>query len=84
MAKHRRHDIVIGPAHDGGYYLLGMRRPLPKLFVDIPWSTAQVFTETCARTQTMGLRVAVLPKHRDIDTHADLACHDELSLSLVS
>jgi uncharacterized protein len=66
------HDVVIGPAADGGYYLLGMRRPHAELFEGIAWSTDQVFAQTLARAEGLGLRVAVLPTWDDVDTPDDL------------
>jgi uncharacterized protein len=65
------HDCVIGPTEDGGYYLLALRRPLPALFCEIPWSTDRVFAETLGRAEIEGLRVHILPKLRDVDTEDD-------------
>jgi rSAM/selenodomain-associated transferase 1 len=65
-------DVVLGPAIDGGYYLIGMRRPLPLLFTDIPWGTADVLPITLARVQNAGLRIATLPEWHDLDTIEDL------------
>ncbi len=61
------HDVVVGPANDGGYYLLGMRRPQPFLFTDMPWSTSEVLEETLARTQVQGLSTYQLPYLSDVD-----------------
>ncbi len=68
----RDHDAVIGPAADGGYYLLGLRAPSPSVFEGIPWSTDQVFSVTVARCRACHLRLEVLPVLRDLDTAADL------------
>ena len=65
-------DVVIGPSEDGGYYLIGMRRPWPVLFEAMPWSTAEVLPETLRRSKHAGLRVACLPPWFDVDTPADL------------
>ena len=65
-------DVVIGPAADGGYYLLGMRRPHPRLFEGIAWSTERVYAQTLARAEALGLRTAVLPAWADVDTPDDL------------
>jgi rSAM/selenodomain-associated transferase 1 len=65
-------DVVLGPAIDGGYYLIGMRRLHPLLFTDIPWSTADVLHMTLARAQDAGLRTATLPGWHDLDTIEDL------------
>jgi len=68
----RESDVVLGPADDGGYYLIGLRAPQPALFDGIAWSTSQVLAQTLARAETLGLRVAVLPPYYDIDTPTDL------------
>ncbi len=65
--------MVIGPATDGGYYLLGYRRPAPFAFTDMPWSTDAVFAETLRRFAAQGVELAVLPALSDIDTVEDLA-----------
>jgi rSAM/selenodomain-associated transferase 1 len=65
-------DIVIGPAVDGGYYLIGMKQLHTQLFEGMPWSTDQIFTQTCAKMDAASLRYVVLPKLRDIDTIDDL------------
>lgn len=65
-------DMVIGPASDGGYYLLGFNRDARFAFEDMPWSTDKVFEETLKRFVAQGIRPAVLPEMSDIDTAADL------------
>ena len=65
------HDVVLGPATDGGYWLIGLRRPVPELFTAMPWSTPQVFAETCARCARHGLRLQLLRELTDIDEPAD-------------
>jgi rSAM/selenodomain-associated transferase 1 len=67
-----RADVVLGPSADGGYYLIGVRRPCDALFARIPWSTAGVFDRTRARARARGLRVLVLRRAWDVDTPADL------------
>jgi hypothetical protein len=65
---------VIGPAEDGGYYLLGMREPQPALFhPGIAWGTNTVAAQTCAAAESIGLAMATLPMWYDVDTAADLA-----------
>lgn len=64
--------MVIGPASDGGYYLLGYRDDAEFAFEDIPWSTEKVFEETLRRFVERGIRPAVLPELSDIDSAADL------------
>lgn len=66
-------DVVLGPATDGGYYLLGMRRLLPGLFKNKNWSTATVLTDTLVDISQLGLTVQLLPLLRDVDTASDLA-----------
>lgn len=65
-------DLVLGPAEDGGYYLLALRKPRPELFDGMTWSTTVVLEETVARADTAGLRVHLLAPLRDIDTPEDL------------
>lgn len=65
-------DLVIGPAEDGGYYLLALKRPIPELFQGMPWSTPDVLRRTLAAAQRLGLRVGTLETLRDVDTPADL------------
>lgn len=67
-----RADIALGPAEDGGYYLLALREPHPELLEGVPWSTPMVLEETVARAARGGLRVHQLARLRDIDTPADL------------
>ncbi|MCP9450885.1 MAG: TIGR04282 family arsenosugar biosynthesis glycosyltransferase [Nitrospira sp.] len=66
------HDIVLGPALDGGYYLLGLTRPAPALFTDMPWSTGDVRTITEERARSLELTIALTAPWRDIDTIEDL------------
>jgi len=64
-------DVVIGPATDGGYYLIGCRPPLPPLFENIDWSTPHVLTQTLDRLAGSDRSLAVLPPWYDIDTPDD-------------
>ena len=66
-------DVVLGPADDGGYYLIGLRQPHPALFEGVSWSTAHVAAQTRERAAALGLSVAQLPSWYDVDTPADLA-----------
>lgn len=68
----RDHDLVLGPAEDGGYYLIGMHRPIPELFTDIPWSTARVHGATLAAAERLGLAVAETALVFDVDLPEDL------------
>ena len=67
-----RDDVALGPARDGGYYLVALRQPRPGLFEDIAWSTALVLPATLARAERLGLRVRLLPLLTDLDTIDDL------------
>ncbi|HMK43432.1 MAG TPA: TIGR04282 family arsenosugar biosynthesis glycosyltransferase [Dissulfurispiraceae bacterium] len=65
------HDLVIGPAEDGGYYLVGMKRLYRPLFEGIAWSSPSVLSETCAKAEALGLSCRLLPELIDIDTVED-------------
>lgn len=65
-------DVVLGPAFDGGYYLIGLSRPCMKLFEDVCWSNDQIFERTAQNAQRLGYTLRVLPAHYDIDTIDDL------------
>jgi uncharacterized protein len=67
-----RHDVVLGPSPDGGYYLIGLKRPQDALFEGIPWSTSDVLPQTLRAIDRQGLTVGCLPWLRDIDTATDL------------
>ena len=64
-------DVVFGPCYDGGYYLVGMRRPHPELFANIPWSTDKVLTDTLERARELGVRADLLHRWNDLDTIDD-------------
>ncbi len=66
------HDVVLGPATDGGYYLIGLQTPRPGIFEGIDWSTGAVLEQTLTRCLDAGLRVFFLPTWYDIDTATDL------------
>ncbi|PAU94951.1 glycosyltransferase [Aliifodinibius salipaludis] len=66
------HQAVIGPARDGGYYLLGMTNFYSSLFEDKPWSTSSVFEETIRQFEELNISYNQLPVLNDIDTEADL------------
>jgi len=68
----RRADIVFGPCYDGGYYLVGMKKPHPELFRNIPWSTENVLSVTLEKAKKMGLKVELLSIWNDLDTFEDL------------
>lgn len=65
-------NLVLGPAADGGYYLIGLNRPIPELFTGIPWGTDQVLATTQEIAQRLGLGVFLLPVLNDVDRREDL------------
>lgn len=65
------HGLVLGPAHDGGYWLIALREMEPSLFAGITWSTDKVRQETMERAQDLRLHVHLLRKLTDVDTAAE-------------
>ncbi|MBA3583691.1 MAG: TIGR04282 family arsenosugar biosynthesis glycosyltransferase [Gemmatimonadetes bacterium] len=65
-------DVVLGPALDGGYYLVGLKAEHPEIFANIPWSTDRVLEATRQRIEERGLSLALLDPARDLDTPEDL------------
>jgi rSAM/selenodomain-associated transferase 1 len=65
-------DVVLGPADDGGYWLVGARGAAPPIFDGVPWGTEVVLAETLARGERAGLRVALADRWWDVDEPADL------------
>jgi hypothetical protein len=70
------HDVVIGPAKDGGYYLLGLKQLRKNIFKNIPWSTDQVLSKTLNALE--GNDVFLLKEKNDIDILKDLEDHPDL------
>ena len=70
------HNLVLGPATDGGYYLIGLRRLIEELFVGIPWGTSEVWQQTVEIAERMGIAIASLPPLSDIDRPEDLSILD--------
>ena len=68
----RRHDLVLGPATDGGYYLIGLRRPQPELFRDIAWGGPEVRAQTLAAARAADMTVEQLEPLSDVDLPSDL------------
>jgi rSAM/selenodomain-associated transferase 1 len=66
------HDVVLGPATDGGYYLVGMRGTVPPCFEGIAWGTAEVWQQTVDRLERQSSRYATLPPWYDVDVGEDL------------
>ncbi len=67
-----RHRVVIGPAVDGGYWLLGLSMPFHPLFDDIPWGTEHVLPITLSRLHQAGVEPVMLPVLADLDRPEDL------------
>jgi rSAM/selenodomain-associated transferase 1 len=65
-------DIVVGPARDGGYYLIGMKKVYPEIFSNKAWSTNTVLTETLRDIEQLGLTVVQLSVLSDVDEASDL------------
>ena len=74
-------DAVLGPAKDGGYYLLGLRKMIPQLFSDVAWSTDKVFSETVKTLENLNLSYSTTPILSDIDTIKDLTQELKLLIS---
>ena len=72
------HEVVIGPAQDGGYYLLGMKQLEITIFQNKPWSTSQLFIETIEELQKLKKSVYLLPSLSDLDEAKDLYLLDNL------
>ncbi|TXB62804.1 TIGR04282 family arsenosugar biosynthesis glycosyltransferase [Phaeodactylibacter luteus] len=75
FAKLAHHDYVIGPALDGGYYLLGMKTPSPELFTGMAWSTEKVFQDTVGRIRQLNRTYDTVPALSDIDFAEDWEKH---------
>ena len=73
------HNMVMGPTLDGGYYLIGLGRPVPELFQGIAWSTPAVLEDTRKKATAEGLSVALLPQIRDLDDLQDLEAFIQLA-----
>jgi len=69
------HDSVIGPAADGGYYLLGMNRFIPEVFENKRWSTSSVCNDTFDDLKRLHYSYHLLPTLHDIDNESDLPLH---------
>ena len=66
-------DTVIGPAADGGYYLIGARAQVPDVFTDVAWGTPEVLALTRDRLEALGLVIRVLAERADVDRPDDLS-----------
>jgi uncharacterized protein len=70
--------VVFAPAEDGGYVLIGLNRPYPELFINMPWSNPQLMTQTRARCQQHGIVYQELATQWDVDTPEDLVRYQAL------
>jgi len=75
-------DVVLGPAADGGYLLIGLRCPVPELFRNMPWGTAEVLALTRERLGRSGRRWNELPVRHDLDRPEDLSRFPDLRNSV--
>ena len=75
------HDLVLGPAIDGGYYLIGLGYFIPELFFDISWGTDRVLSETVEIANKLNLSVAYLPALADVDRPEDLPVWEQIKKS---
>jgi glycosyltransferase A (GT-A) superfamily protein (DUF2064 family) len=66
-------DVVLGPCDDGGYYLIGLKRPVPRLLREVQMSTPNVTRDTLNLAMEEGLRVKLLPEWYDVDSAASLS-----------
>lgn len=69
---HQDYDLVLGPALDGGYYLIGVNRLIPELFIGIDWGTQRVLQQTVNIAKKLNLAIAYLPTLADVDRPEDL------------
>ncbi len=74
-------ELVLGPAQDGGYYLIGLRRFIPELFSGITWGTAEVLKQTVDIAKQLDLSVAYLPELADVDRPEDLPIWEQTQYS---
>jgi rSAM/selenodomain-associated transferase 1 len=77
------HDCVIGPAYDGGYYLIGLSKEIPELFRNIPWSSASVFNQTVKVINKRKLSCYHLKTLHDVDTLDDVMRYTSLRKFIV-
>ena len=72
FAALEKNDLVFGPALDGGYYLLGLKKPTPPIFRNIPWGSAEVLDKSLQAARHRGLSTTLLDPLPDVDTPDDL------------
>lgn len=71
LLREGKADVVLGPASDGGYWLIALKKPMAELFLSMPWSTDRVFVETVSRAKARGLSVKELRTLTDVDQLED-------------
>ena len=69
-------DLVLGPAEDGGYYLIGLKKNHIELFTDVEWGSDTVFSKTISIAEKLNLNIGLLTKRSDIDRVADLQAYE--------
>ncbi|MGJ0428045.1 TIGR04282 family arsenosugar biosynthesis glycosyltransferase [Methylobacter sp.] len=79
-ALRQDHDLVLAPAEDGGYVMIGLNRPCPELFADMTWGTSEVLAQTRACINQLQLRRHELKEQWDLDTVRDLERYRALLL----
>ncbi|OKH17084.1 TIGR04282 family arsenosugar biosynthesis glycosyltransferase [[Limnothrix rosea] IAM M-220] len=79
-----QHDVVLGEATDGGYYLIGLQQLIPELFQDMAWGIDTVLTETLRRTAKLNLSTKILRPLNDIDYPEDLAIWEKVKAAKVT
>jgi rSAM/selenodomain-associated transferase 1 len=67
----QQNDLILGPSTDGGYYLIGLHRPIRPLFEAIAWSTSKVLAQTLDKARKLDLSWHLLPELTDVDEAAD-------------
>jgi rSAM/selenodomain-associated transferase 2/rSAM/selenodomain-associated transferase 1 len=80
----KRHEMVIGPSVDGGYYLIGLKEMVPELFKSISWGTATVYEDTMEKAEKLGLSVKSLEPLQDVDIPEDLPVWEKASSQYLS
>jgi rSAM/selenodomain-associated transferase 1 len=73
MARDSPSNAIIGPASDGGYYLMGLSRPVPEIFTSVEWGTDRVFEATLQKLKTLNIPVHILSEWHDVDGPEDFA-----------
>jgi len=78
-----QNDCVLGPSRDGGYYLIGLKEPDPRIFQGIEWSTDKVLSQTCFHLKAMQKQIDLLSEREDIDSlvHLQNFCRGDVACS---